>query len=196
MTENNCSAVKTIEEILREMMSGDLYDAVGYPELLELLDRCHDACHRYNMMLPSDLEGRATLMRTLLGHTGERFKIISPFMCDYGFNIEVGEDFFANANLMILDEARVTFGDHVFLGPNCSFYTAGHPLDVEQRNRGLEYSLPITVGDNVWIGGNVTVVPGVTIGSNTVIGAGSVVTHDIPAGVLAAGNPCRVIREI
>ncbi|MBR1725154.1 MAG: hypothetical protein IJ724_00635 [Muribaculaceae bacterium] len=97
---------------------------------------------------------------------------------------------------MILDEARVTFGDNVFIAPNCAFYTAGHPLDVAQRNAGLEYSLPIRVGNNVWIGGNMCVMPGVTIGDNTVIGAGSVVVHDIPAGVLAAGNPCRVIRHL
>ena len=108
----------------------------------------------------------------------------------------MGENFFANFNLVILDEARVTFGDNVFIAPNCAFYTAGHPLDVAQRNAGLEYSLPIRVGNNVWIGGNVCVMPGVTIGDNTVIGAGSVVVHDIPAGVLAAGNPCRVIRQL
>lgn len=188
--------MKSIEQILEEMMSGELYDATDNEPLLALLDRCHDMCHEYNNLKPSDLERRAELMRTLLGRTGERFKIISPFMCDYGFNIAVGENFFANANLIILDEARVSFGDNVFIGPNCGFYTAGHPLDVERRNAGLEYSLPITVGDNVWFGGNVTVVPGVTIGSNSVIGAGSVVTHDIPEGVLAVGNPCRVVRSI
>lgn len=187
---------KTLEQIIAEMMSGEMYDATDNQPLLALLDRCHDRCHEYNNLMPSDHKGRAELMRTLLGRTGERFKIISPFMCDYGFNITVGENFFANANLIILDEARVSFGDNVFIGPNCGFYTAGHPLDVERRNAGLEYSLPITVGDNVWFGGNVTVVPGVTIGSNSVIGAGSVVTHDIPEGVLAVGNPCRVVRSI
>lgn len=186
----------TIEERINEMMSGELYQATAAVELLELLDRCHEACERYNSLPPSAHAEREAQMRRLLGRTGKRFKILSPFRCDYGFNIEVGEDFFANFNMVILDEARVTFGDRVFVAPNCSFYTAGHPLDVERRRQGLEYSWPITVGDDVWIGGNVTVLPGVTIGSGTVIGAGSVVTHNIPAGVLAAGNPCRVIRRL
>ena len=119
-----------------------------------------------------------------------------PFQCDYGYNIEIGENFFANFNCIIVDCAKVKFGNHVFIAPGCGFYTAGHPLDVSQRNQGLEYAYPITVGDNVWFGGNVSVLPGVTIGSNTVIGAGSVVNFDIPSGVIAAGNPCRVIREI
>lgn len=119
-----------------------------------------------------------------------------PFYCDYGYNIEIGENFYANMNCVILDEAKVTFGDNVFIAPSCGFYTAGHPLDVEQRNRGLEYARPIRVGNNVWIGAQVCVLPGVTIGDNTVIGAGSVVNRDIPANVIAAGNPCRVIREI
>ena len=136
------------------------------------------------------------MMRQLLGNTGERFKILSPFMCDYGFNITIGENFFANAGLVILDEAPVTFGDNVFIAPNCGFYTAGHPLDVTTRNAGKQYSLPIVVGDNVWIGGGVSVLPGVTIGDGVVIGAGSVVTHDIPSGFLAVGNPCRPIRRI
>lgn len=121
---------------------------------------------------------------------------MQPFHCDYGYNIEIGENFFANYNCVILDGAKVTFGDNVFIAPNCSFYTAGHPIDVLQRNQGLEYALPIKIGNNVWIGGNVTVLPGVTIGDNTVIGAGSLVNKDIPSNVVAAGNPCRVIREI
>lgn len=104
-----------------------------------------------------------------------------PFYCDYGYNIEIGENFYANMNCVILDEAKVTFGDNVFIAPSCGFYTAGHPLDVEQRNRGLEYARPIRVGNNVWIGAQVCVLPGVTIGDNTVIGAGSVVNRDIPA---------------
>lgn len=178
------------------MMSGELYQATAAVELLELLDRCHDACERYNSLPPSAHAEREAQMRRLLGRTGKRFKILSPFVCDYGFNIEVGEDFFANMNMVVLDEARVTFGNNVFIGPNCSFYTPVHPLEVEPRRRGLERSLPIVVGDDVWFGGNVTVLPGVTIGSGTVIGAGSVVTRDVPAGVLAVGNPCRVIRQL
>ena len=123
--------------------------------------------------------------------------MIQPtFWCDYGYNIEIGENFYANHNCVILDDAKVVFGDNVFLAPNCTFATAGHPLDIQQRNQGLEYAYPITVGDNVWIGAGVTVLPGVTIGAGSVIGAGSLVNRDIPAGVLAAGNPCRVIRPL
>lgn len=184
------------QQELEKMMSGDLYDATNNTTLLDLLTQTQEMCHDYNQLRPSQTAERDALMRRILGKTGERFKIISPFFCDYGFNIEIGENFFANTNLVILDEARVTFGDNVFIAPNCAFYTAGHPLDVAQRNAGLEYSLPIRVGNNVWIGGNVCVMPGVTIGDNTVIGAGSVVVHDIPAGVLAAGNPCHVIRQL
>lgn len=127
---------------------------------------------------------------------GKQFTINAPFWCDFGYNIEVGENFYANYGCVILDGAKVTFGDNVFVAPNCGFHTAGHPLDVEQRNQGLEYAYPITIGDNVWIGAGVTVLPGVTIGNNAVIGAGSVVNRDIPDGVVAAGNPCRVIRRI
>lgn len=184
------------QQELEKMMSGDLYDATNNTTLLDLLTQTQELCHDYNLLRPSQTAERQALMRRILGKTGQRFKILSPFWCDYGFNIEVGENFFANFNLVILDEARVTFGDNVFIAPNCAFYTAGHPLDVAQRNAGLEYSLPIRVGNNVWIGGNVCVMPGVTIGDNTVIGGGSVVVHDIPAGVLAAGNPCRVIRRL
>ena len=184
------------QQELEKMMSGDLYDATNNTTLLDLLTQTQELCHDYNLLRPSQTAERDALMRRILGKTGQRFKILSPFWCDYGFNIEVGENFFANFNLVILDEARVTFGDNVFIAPNCGFYTAGHPLDVAQRNAGLEYSLPIRVGNNVWIGGNVCVMPGVTIGDNTVIGGGSVVVHDIPAGVLAAGNPCRPIRRL
>lgn len=122
--------------------------------------------------------------------------ITAPFYCDYGFNISIGENFYTNHNVTILDGANVTFGNNVFIAPNCVFSTAGHAIDSEQRGRGLEIAQPITVGDDVWFGANVTVLPGVTIGSNTVIGAGSVVTKDIPSGVIAVGNPCRVMREI
>lgn len=184
------------QQELSRMMSGELYDATTNTTLLDLLEQCHERCYDYNQLRPGQVTERMALIRDLLGRTGKRFKIISPFLCDYGFNIEIGEDFFANANLVILDEAKVTFGDHVFIAPNCGFYTAGHPLDVELRNAGLEYSRPITVGNNVWIGGNVCVMPGVSIGDNTVIGGGSVVVRDIPSGVLAAGNPCRVIRRL
>ena len=122
--------------------------------------------------------------------------IEQPFHCDYGYNIEIGENFYANVNCVVLDEAKVKFGDNVFVAPNCGFYTAGHPIDAAERNKGLEYARPITVGDNVWIGAGVTVLPGVTIGDNCVIGAGSVVVKDIPANCIAVGNPCKVIKTI
>jgi len=146
--------------------------------------------------LPSRIEERKQLLRELLGKTGKDFLIEQPFYCDYGYNINLGENFYSNVNCVILDGAPVTFGDNVFIAPNCGFYTAGHPLDVQQRNQGLEYAKPIHVGNNVWIGAHVSVLPGVTIGDNCVIGAGSVVTKDIPANSLAVGNPCRVIRSI
>ena len=177
-------------------MSGELYQASHNTELLDILMKTRSLCYDFNRLHPRDVETQQAMIRQLLGKTGERFKIIQPFFCDYGFNISIGEDFFANTNLVILDEALVTFGDNVFIAPNCSFYTAGHPLDPQLGNQGLEYSLPIRVGNSVWIGGNVCVMPGVTIGDNTVIGGGSVVVHDIPSGVLAAGNPCLVIRTL
>lgn len=175
---------------------GALYDANYNPELgAELLD-CKDKCFRYNQIMPSHEEERRACLKEILGKTGENFTINAPFWCDFGYNIEIGENFYANHGCIILDGAKVTFGDNVFVAPNCGFHTAGHPLDVALRNQGLEYAYPITVGDNVWIGAGVNVLPGVTIGSNSVIGAGSVVTKDIPDGVVAVGNPCRVLRKI
>ena len=177
-----------------KMLAGYLYRADE--ELITQLLACKDLCHQFNLMRPSDYQQREQIIRQILGKAGENITVLQPFWCDYGFNIEVGDHFFANHGLTILDVAKVTFGDHVFIAPNCSFYTAGHPLDAEIRNQNLEYGFPITVGNDVWIGGNVTVLPGVTIGNNVVIGAGSVVTKDIPDGVVAVGNPCRPIREV
>ena len=176
--------------------AGLLYDA-NYDKALEQERlQCKDLCYTYNQLRPTDLEKRTQVMQEILGHTKGRFFIEQSFWCDYGYNIEIGENFYANHHLVILDAAKVRFGDNVFIAPNCGFYTAGHPLDAPTRNKGLEYAYPITVGDDVWIGGNVIVLPGVTIGSNCVIGAGSVVTKDIPSGVVAVGNPCRVLKEI
>lgn len=178
------------------MLAGVLYDANNDVELIEERQRCKQLCYEYNRLSPLCMEDREKIMRRLLGRTGGRFLIEQPFYCDYGCNIEIGDNFYANVNCVILDEAKVTFGDNVFVAPDCGFYTAGHPFDVEQRNSGLEYARPIVVGSNVWIGARVCVLPGVTIGDNSVIGAGSVVTKDIPSGVLAVGNPCRVIRKL
>lgn len=175
---------------------GFLYNPNYDQELIGEIMRCKDLCHEFNQLKPSDLSARSALLKKILGKMGKDAFIHSPFFCDYGYNISVGAGFFANHNCCILDGGKVTFGDHVFIAPNCTFTTAEHPLDVEQRNKGLEVALPITVGDNVWIGAGVTVLGGVTIGDNTVIGAGSVVTKDIPAGVIAVGVPCRVLRKI
>lgn len=179
-----------------KMLRGELYDANYDSALIAERKACKIVLHEINSLSPVDDEKRYELFRKILGKTAGSFTIESPFHCDYGYNIELGENFYMNVNCVILDEAKVRFGDNVFIAPNCAFYTAGHPLDVERRNKGLEYARPITVGDNVWIGGNVVVLPGVTIGDNCVIGAGSVVVRDIPADSLAAGNPCKVIRSL
>ena len=179
-----------------KMCAQMLYDANYDRALLEERDKAKDLCHQYNQLRPSDRASQQEVLKKLLGKTGENFSLTAPFWCDYGYNIELGENFYANHNLVILDGAKVTFGDNVFIGPDCGFHTAGHPIDFERRNRGLEYAYPITVGDNVWIGAGVQVMPGVTIGSNVVIGGGSVVVKDIPGNCVAVGNPCKVIRAI
>jgi acetyltransferase-like isoleucine patch superfamily enzyme len=145
--------------------------------------------------MPDRTEERKSIIKKLFGISGKNFWIEPHFFCDYGYNIEIGENFYANHDCVILDPGKVTFGDNVFIGPNCGFYTAGHPTDVEMRNKGLEFAKPIRVGNNVWIGGNVCVLPNVTIGDNVTIGAGSVVVHDIPSNCVAVGNPCKVVKS-
>lgn len=176
--------------------AGKLYDANNDIELVSEREACKEVCYELNSLRPSQKKERENIIRRLFGKTGKSFLIEQPFYCDYGYNIEIGENFYSNVNCVILDGAKVTFGDNVFVAPNCGFYTAGHALDAEQRIQGLEYAYPITIGNNVWIGAQVCVLPGVTIGDNTIIGAGSVVTKSIPANVLAVGNPCRVLRTI
>ena len=157
---------------------------------------CKDLCFEYNSLKPSDTDGQRRILNKIINDPNGTAIVTAPFWCDYGHNITVGKNFYCNHNLVVLDEAKVTAGDNVFIAPHCCITTAGHPIDAEQRAEGLEIALPVTIGNDVWIGANVTVLPGVTIGSNTVIGAGSVVNKDVPSGVVAAGNPCRVIRQI
>lgn len=177
----------------QKMLAGEIYEA-SHEGFARLLTQTRDRLWEYNNLRPSETEAQRAILHTLLGGHKERFHFNQPFRCDYGCNIFLGENFFANFNLTILDEARVTFGDNVFIGPNVSIYTACHPLDPIERNTFAEWAEPVTVGNNVWIGGSVTILPGVTIGSDSVIGAGSVVTRDIPPRCVAAGNPARPIK--
>jgi acetyltransferase-like isoleucine patch superfamily enzyme len=158
---------------------------------------CKKKLYKYNNLPPDETAEREKLLREILGKTKEGYlNIESPFHCDYGYNIEVGSEFFANYNFIVLDVGKVRIGDHFMCGPNVSICTAGHPVHPESRNSGYEYGIDITIGDNVWIGGNVMVCPGVTIGNNVVIGAGSIVTHDIPANSVAIGAPARVVKPL
>lgn len=175
---------------------GLLYNANYDKDLKDELIYCKKMCRKYNMLEPDDFENKNKIIKNIFKNTGQNFYIEQPMYCDYGYNIEIGENFYSNHNLTILDGAKVKIGNYVFIGPDCGIYTAGHPIDVKQRNEGLEYAYPITIGDNVWIGGGVKIMPGVTVGNNTIIGSGSIVTKNIPSNVIAVGNPCKVIREI
>lgn len=183
------------EQEWAKMLSGEVYDA-GHAEFARRLELTRDRLYRYNNLPPLDMAAQEALLREILGKTGERFHFNQPFRCDYGMNISIGEDFFANFNLTILDEALVTFGNNVFIGPNVSIYTACHPLDPDERRTFVEWAEPVTVGNDVWIGGGATILPGVTVGDGAVIGAGAVVTRDVPQLTLVAGNPARPIRKI
>lgn len=182
-------------EIWQQMMSGEPYNA-AHPRLIEELNRNKKRLADYNATSATDLNALSFKIKKILGHTGSQVKVLQPFYCDYGRNIHVGENFFANFCFTVLDEARVSIGDNAFIGPNVGIYTACHPTDPKSRNRQVEWALPVTIGDNVWIGGHVTILPGVTIGSGTTIGAGSVVTRDIPDNVVAVGNPARVVKHL
>lgn len=179
-----------------KMLNGYLYAPEEDEQLKKDRLFVKGLCLEYNNLPVDDETSKYKLLKQILGKCGENIMIEPNFFCDYGYNIEAGNNFFANHNLVILDCAKVIFGENVFIAPNCGFYTACHPLDPQMRNAGLEYSMPITVGNNVWIGGNVVVLAGVTIGDNVVIGAGSVVTKDIPSNVVAVGNPCKVLKVI
>lgn len=176
------------------MLSGLPYKA-WLDGLSEERKECKRKIYKYNNLLP-DSEETDEVIRSILGECGKNVHIEQPFHCDYGKNITVGDEFYSNYNLVILDVGRVTIGNNVMLAPNVSIYTAGHPIHPDSRNSGYEYGIGITIGDNVWIGGNTVILPGVHIGNNAVIGAGSVVTKDIPDNVIAVGNPAKIVREI
>lgn len=166
------------------------------PEFEAEIKKGKDKCYKYNQLNPNDRDEQNKILSDLLGKMGENVIITPPFWCDYGYNISVGDYFYSNHNLVITDGAKVTFGNNVFIAPNCCFTTAEHSIDPEQRKAGIEIAKPITIGNNVWIGAGSTILAGVEIGDNTVIGAGSVVTKSIPSNVVAVGVPCKVKREI
>ncbi len=179
-----------------KMLAGEYYSAID-PELVRELNETKDIIQQYNNLRPSDTQGRFEILKNLIGKMADdNALIIQPFFCDYGKHIRLGKRFFANFNFTVLDEAYVTIGDDCFIGPNVSIYTACHSTNPIERNSRKEWALPVTIGNNVWIGGSVTILPGVTIGDNVTIGAGSVVVKDIPSNVIAVGNPCRVIKRL
>ncbi len=179
-----------------KMLAGEVYCAID-PQLLKELAEAREVIHDYNLLRPSENEKKLELLKGLLGHIGDDKIIINqPFRCDYGKQISIGKRFFANFNFTILDEAPVTIGDDCFVGPNVSIYTACHSTDPVERNTRQEWAKPVTIGNNVWIGGSVTILPGVSIGDNVSIGAGSVVVNDIPSNTIAVGNPCKVIKQL
>ena len=181
---------------IEKMLAGELYDANYNSELTKKRLKAKELCKKYNDCDVRDSDTKKAILEQLFGKKIDILEIEPNFYCDYGFNIYLGKNFYSNHNLVILDCAEVIFGDNVFIGPNCAFYTPQHPLDAETRITGLEYAFPIKVGNNVWFGGNVVVLPNITIGDNVVIGAGSIVTKNIPSNVIAVGNPCKIIRKI
>jgi maltose O-acetyltransferase len=177
-----------------KMLAGELYDPLD-PELVRARNRARDLCQDLNATREADQEQRRQILTELFGTGGDSVWMQPPFFCDYGSNIFLGQRVFFNFNCVVLDVCRVTIGDYTLFGPAVQIYTATHPMNAALR-RQQEFAKPIAIGSDVWVGGGAIICPGVTIGSRAVIGAGSVVTRDIPAGEFAAGNPCRVIREI
>ena len=180
-----------------KMLRGEWYNANFDKELIDERMYAKDLCFQLNQTRPSDLRTRRRILHELLQNVdGETVEILSPFMVDYGYNVEIGEGSFINHNVYLMDCAKIKIGKKCFIGPNCGFYTALHPMLIEPRNEGLEMAKPITLEDNIWIGADVTILPGVQIGEGSVIGAKSLVSTDIPAGVLEFGNPCKVIKPV
>lgn len=190
MTNDN-----TLKDLLHRLRCGEWVYGFA-PGVKEMLEDVEKRCHELNLLGPDKVTERDALLRGLLGRLGERYTIHSPFRCDFGTNIRIGENFVANYGLTILDEGEVTIGNRVFIGPNVSIYTVIHALLPEQRNAGVMRAKGVAIEDDVWIGGNVSILPGVTIGRGAVVGAGSVVTSSVPAGTLCYGNPARAVRKI
>jgi maltose O-acetyltransferase len=179
-----------------KMLAGEVYCAVD-SQLIADLQATRGVLHEFNSLHPSETQRMKEILKGLLGFVADDdFIINQPFRCDYGKQISIGRRFFANFNFVVLDEAPVTIGDDCFIGPNVSVYTACHSTDPVERNTRQEWAKPVTIGNNVWIGGSVTILPGVTIGDNVTIGAGSVVVSDIPSNTVAVGNPCKVIKHV
>lgn len=176
--------------------AGLLYDANSDPELLRQRDAAKSKLFLFNQTPANQRNARNEILRQLLGKLGKSPAFDGPFLCDYGFNIEIGDHFYANVNLVVLDAAKVSIGNNVFIAPNVGIYTSGHPLDASRRNQGLEYAYPVVIGNNVWIGAGAQILPGVTVGTCSVIAAGAIVTRDVPDGVIAAGNPATILRPI
>lgn len=178
-----------------KMISGQIYQPMC-EDLMSDRIRAKKLCMQYNTLSPSQNEEKKEILISLLGNYGKNSIIEPNFFCDYGYNIEFDGFVYINHNSVFLDCAKIKIGDNTFIGPNCGFYTAIHPLKADERNKGLEFAKPITIGKNVWIGGGVTILPDVAIGDGAVIGAGSVVTKSIPPNVVAVGNPCKIIKQI
>lgn len=180
---------------LKKMLASELYYS-NDESLYNLRIKCRELIRTYNLAEPSDNKLKTELLQKLLGKYSGKCEIEPNFFCDYGFNIELEENVFINFNCVFLDCAKIKIGKNVLIGPNVQIYTAGHPVDAGRRISGLEFAKPVTIEDNVWIGGSAVINPGVTIGKNSIIGSGSIVTKDIPENVIAAGNPCRIIKTI
>ena len=178
----------------QKMLMGIIYNAEE-TSLIEERNRAKSLTKQYNESRQEDRDYRKYLMGQIFGKLGQNVHLEAPFYLDYGYRTTIGDDFFSNFNLTILDGGGVEIGNRVFIGPNVGIYTVNHPTDARRHEKGYEWALPVKIGNKVWIGGGVTILPGVTIGDNTVIAAGSVVTQDVPANVVAAGNPCKVIKE-
>lgn len=179
-----------------KMLNHEWYDANNDTELVESVKKAQDLCYEFNQLRPSDDDGKQEIAEKIFDQQLDNVRIIQPLLVDYGKLTTIGSNVFINSDAYFMDGGQITIGDNAFIGPKCGFYTALHAENIEDRNKGLEKALPITIEDNVWLGGNVSILPGVTIGEGSIIGAGSVVHKDIPANSVAVGVPCRVVRAV